>query len=50
VTVNELVLAVRVSIGLAPLAECAAADRNGSGTVTIDELIGAVNNASTGCS
>ncbi len=49
VSINELIVAVNISSGSAPASACPAADRNRSGTVTIDELIAAVNNAANGC-
>jgi hypothetical protein len=49
VSINELILAVNVSSGAAQASVCSAADRNGSDTVTIDELIAAVGNALDGC-
>jgi hypothetical protein len=48
--INELVTAVNIALGNAPVATCAAADQNGDGTVAINELIGAVNVALSGCS
>jgi Ca2+-binding EF-hand superfamily protein len=49
VSINELVLAVNISLGAPPLSACRAIDRNQSGTVTIDELVAAVNSAANGC-
>jgi len=49
VTVNELVSAVNIALGQAPLAQCSAADRGGDGTVTIDDLLAAVSAALAGC-
>ena len=48
VTISELVTAVSVALGDAPLSRCALADANGDGAVSIDELIRAVNNALNG--
>ncbi len=45
VTVNELVTAVRVSLGEGALATCPASDRNGDGAISIDELVAAVREA-----
>jgi hypothetical protein len=42
VAVNELVIAVNISLGALPLARCTAIDRNGDGRVAIEELIRAV--------
>lgn len=50
VLVNELILAVRISIGSAAVTDCRAVDRNGNGVVTIDELVAAVGNGTGGCS
>jgi hypothetical protein len=49
VTINELVVAVRVSLGASELAECGRADRDGDGEVTIDELIAAVSASLGAC-
>jgi len=49
VSIDELILAVNVANGFAPLSACPSADRNRDGTVTIDELIAAVNNAASDC-
>jgi hypothetical protein len=49
VTVDELVLAVNIALDDLPVAACRAVDRNGSGQVTINELIQAVANALNGC-
>jgi len=48
VTVSDLISAVNVAIGNAPLSSCALADANGDGEVAIDELIRAVNAALAG--
>ena len=40
---------VNVALGYAQVAECAAGDPNHDGSITIDELIRAVNNALSGC-
>ncbi|MFI5397780.1 MAG: protease pro-enzyme activation domain-containing protein [Candidatus Binatia bacterium] len=49
VTVNDIITAVRIMLGLEPLSACPAADVNGDGTVTIDELLDAVNRSLNGC-
>jgi len=49
VSIGELIVAVNISSGTAPLSRCPAADRDHNGAVTIDELITAVNNATSGC-
>jgi hypothetical protein len=49
VSINELILGVNIANGSAPPSACPAADRNASGTVTIDELVAAVNSAAQGC-
>jgi hypothetical protein len=38
-----------MALGRRPVTACPAFDRNGSGEVTIDELIAAVSNALDGC-
>jgi hypothetical protein len=50
VTINDLILAVNVALGAAPVSACSAADRHGNGQVEINQLIAAVNAALTGCS
>ncbi len=49
VTVDEIVLGVRVALGEADPAQCFAVDRDGDGTVTIDEILLAVTHALSGC-
>jgi ELWxxDGT repeat protein len=49
VSIDELIRAVRIPLGVAPVADCSAADASGDGQVTIDELIQAVNAALAGC-
>src|SRR6185295_14964905 len=49
VTVEELVLGVNMTLGAVPPTRCPDLDPGGNGTVTIDELIAAVNNVLTGC-
>lgn len=49
VTIDELMLAVSISLGQQVLAECAAADANADRTVGIADLVGAVRVALQGC-
>jgi hypothetical protein len=49
VDIAELVRAVNIALGRAPLSTCRAADRDGSGNVGINELIAAVAAALQGC-
>ena len=49
VAVNELILAVNIASGELPLEACLAADANRNETVTIGDLIVAVNHALSGC-
>ena len=49
VGVDELVRGVSIALGVLPLEACAAVDTNGSTSVTIDELIGALDRALRGC-
>ena len=49
VSIDELVLAVRIALGENETSDCLVADRDGSGTVEIDELIAAVSVALSGC-
>ena len=48
VQVNELVLGVNIALDDLPLSQCPSLD-NGEGRVTVDVLIGAVNNLLEGC-
>jgi hypothetical protein len=49
VTIDELVLLVRIALEEEPLALCASGDRSGDGSVTIDEILLAVSSALEGC-
>jgi hypothetical protein len=49
VTVSEVITAVNIALGQSAVADCPAIDRNASGTVTIDELLAAVNALLSGC-
>ncbi|MGE3499441.1 MAG: hypothetical protein AB7N53_16305 [Candidatus Binatia bacterium] len=49
VSIDELVLAVNISVDAVEVTRCAAADRDADGRVTIADLIAAVNAASSGC-
>ena len=49
VSIDELILSVSIALGERPASECAAVDRDSSGTVEINELVTAVNRALTGC-
>jgi hypothetical protein len=47
--VNETITLVNITLGTAPLSDCAAGDADASGDITIDEIVGAVNKALNGC-
>ena len=49
VSVDELVLAVNISLGNADVALCRAADADMSNRVSVDELVQCVNNSLNGC-
>jgi len=49
VEINEIILGVRINLGLAPLARCAQHDSNHSGTVEVSELIRAIRAALFRC-
>ncbi|MBX3026752.1 hypothetical protein KF840_17740 [bacterium] len=49
VGVEEVVRAVAIALGTLPVAACPAADRNGDGAVTIDDLIAAAGSVLNGC-
>jgi hypothetical protein len=40
---------VNIALGNTPLSACAAGDADGSGDITINEIIAAVNHALNGC-
>lgn len=48
-TVNELITKVNIALGNAPLSACIAGDADGSGDITINEIIAAVKKALSGC-
>ncbi len=49
VTVDELLTAVNIALGVLPPNGCPALDTNQDGALTVDRLLVAVNNAITGC-
>lgn len=49
VTIDELIVAVRIALGDAALASCGVADANDSGAIEVNELVGAVARALGGC-
>jgi hypothetical protein len=49
VTIDELVLQVRIALGEADITACSAADANNDRQVTIDEIVRSVNQALLGC-
>jgi outer membrane protein assembly factor BamB len=49
VTIDELIRAVQVALGLAPLSTCDAADNDRDGTVSIGDLVRGVNKGLTNC-
>jgi len=49
VTVPELVLGVRIALGIVPGTSCLAFDRNNDGSVGVDELVDAVDRSLKGC-
>src|SRR5512134_261315 len=49
VTVNELVRGVNIALGTIPVDDCPQFDRDASDTVSVDEIIVAVQNALNGC-
>jgi hypothetical protein len=40
---------VNIALGNVPITDCLAGDRSGDGTITVDEILTAVNNALSGC-
>lgn len=49
VSIANLIVAVNIALGSAPLADCPAVDSNGDGQVGVAELVQAVNAALNGC-
>jgi hypothetical protein len=49
VTVNELLTMINIALNNASLASCSAGDVNHDGTITVDEILAAVNAALKGC-
>lgn len=49
ITVDEILLGVNIALGLTPLSACAPFDADVSGTLTVDELVSAVDGALRGC-
>ncbi len=49
VTISDLILAVRIALGIAPVSDCQAADQDHDGVITIAELIAGVAVALSGC-
>ncbi len=50
VSIAELVLLVRISLGLEAVSACESGDTDGDGEIAIGEIIGAVNDSLVGCS
>lgn len=48
-TVNEMVVMVDIALGEAPRAHCRAGGADGSGDISVDEIIAAVNNDLGSC-
>ncbi len=49
VVISELIRGVNIALGIVPLEQCPAFDRNGDRSVAISELIAAVDSALNGC-
>jgi len=49
VSADELLLALRIALNQAPMGQCASADVDGDGRVTVNEVASAVNSALLGC-
>ena len=49
VIISELILAVNIVLGTAPLEECPSLDANGDRTASISEVVTSVNNTLAGC-
>ena len=46
---DEVVRLVAIALDVLPLEHCAAGDRDGNGTITIDEIVAAVTRLLAGC-
>jgi hypothetical protein len=49
VTVNDLIIMVNIALGNTPLSACPIGDADGSGDITVNEIIKAVGFALTSC-
>jgi hypothetical protein len=49
VTVDEIVTMVNIALGSAPVGNCPSGDSDGSGSITVDEILLAIQNALNGC-
>jgi hypothetical protein len=49
VSIDELITAINIALGTAPLSACSAVDTNGNGTVEVSELVAGVASALQGC-
>lgn len=49
ISVDELLTAVNIALGSAPVSQCQSIDANGDGQVTVDEIIQAATRALDGC-
>ena len=49
ITVEELLTAINIGLGLTPVSQCRSADTNGDGRVTVDEIVQAAQRALNGC-
>jgi hypothetical protein len=49
VTVDEIVSGVNIALGVIAVDACEAMDLDGSGSVTVDELLSAIDAALNGC-
>lgn len=49
VSIGDLIVAINVSLGRAPISTCRSIDANGDGLVAINELVAAVRNGLGGC-
>lgn len=49
VTIDEVIVGVRIAVGIEPISSCATLDADASGSVTVDELVAAVQRVLVGC-
>jgi hypothetical protein len=49
VSVDEIILGVRIALGEMPMSDCLPMDSDHDGVVTVSDLVAAINSALSGC-